>query len=157
MMREEVSAAGREVLRNQWIEHSKELDRLGRFAKYSRKQREEVLRKGFLGQWPPDKAIAIAGQEAQKGTAVRTPKFNNEMRDCFGLVGEEVRGALLKILGEVPAASYEPPADLEEPPGIPFVFWCNTLEAQVYFKFQIEGTSRKPRVLFWSCHPPLYR
>jgi hypothetical protein len=25
----------------------------------------------------------------------------------------------------------------------------------VYFKFQIAGIAKSPRVLFWSCHPPL--
>jgi len=154
---ETVSALGGEALRNHWIKNAHELDRQGRFAKYSRKQRAEVLRKGFLGQRPPDRALAIARQKVEEGYAHRTPKFNDEMRDHFGLVGEEVREALMLILDEVPPESYDPPAELEEPPGCPFLFRCKTLGAEVYFKFQVTGTAKKPRVLFWSCHPPIYR
>jgi hypothetical protein len=38
--------------------------RLGHFAKYSPKQRVEVLRKGFLGPWAPDQGIKTARREA---------------------------------------------------------------------------------------------
>jgi hypothetical protein len=107
-----MSASGGEDLRNQWITNAERLDRQGHFVKYSPKQREEILRKGFLGRWPPHRAIAIAREQAEKGHAVRTPKFNDEMRDHFDLVGEEARGAVLKILEELPPQSYEPPTNL---------------------------------------------
>jgi hypothetical protein len=83
-----------------------------------------------------------------------TAKFVDNMRE-FGIVGEEVRRTVLRILEEVPPESYEPPKELEEPPGCPFIFGC-ALGREVFFKLQIVGTPRKPRVLFWSCHPPLY-
>ena len=151
-----MSAGEEKRLRQQWIRRAAELDKRGRFAKYSAKQREEVLRKGYLGRWPPDRAIMIAKAEAEKGYAARKPKFNDDMRDHFDLVGEEVREAVLKLLEEVPPESYDPPAELEEPPGCPFVFWSKTLRREVYFKFQVAGTTKRPQVLFWSCHPPLY-
>lgn len=146
---------GGEALRNQWIRKAERLNRQGHFARYPPHQREEVLRKGFLGRWPPDQAIVIAREQAEKGQAFWTPKFNDEMRDHFGLVGEEAREAVLKILAELPPESYHPPKDLEKPPGHPFEFRCKTLHREVYFKFQVRGT-KKPQVLFWSCHPPVY-
>ena len=146
---------GGEALRNQWIRNAERLNHQGHFARYPPRQREEVLRKGFLGPWPPNRAIVIAREQAEKGHAFWTPKFNDEMRDHFRLVGEEVREAVLKILGELPPESYEPPAELQEPCGCPFRFRSKTLGGEVYFKFQVRGT-RKPRVLFWSCHPPVY-
>lgn len=152
-----MSVLGGEALRNHWIKHAQELDRKGRFAKYTRKQRAEVLRKGFLGQWPPDSALAIARQKVKEGYEHRMPRFIDQMRDCFELVGEDVRVALMSILDEVPPESYEPPAELEDPPGCPFLFRCKTLGAEVYLKFQVTGTTKKPQVLFWSCHPPIYR
>lgn len=151
-----MSAGDGKSPREQWIRRAAELGRQGRFAKYSPKQREEILRKGYLGMWPPDRAIMIAKAEAEKGYAVRKAKFNDNMRDHFDLVGEEVRETVLKLLEEVPPESYDPPAELEEPPGYPFVFRSKTLQREVYFKFQVTGSMRKPQVLFWSCHPPLY-
>jgi hypothetical protein len=132
------------------------LDRQGHFAKYPGAQRAEVLKKGFLGPLPPDRAIDCARDQAEKGFAVRTEKFNDEMRDHFGLVGEEVRGAVLKILDEIPPESYEPPRELDEPPGCPFIFGSRTLRREVYFKFQVKGTAQRPRVRLCACHPPLY-
>lgn len=143
-------------LREQWIRHAAELNGQGRLAKYSPKQRQEILRKGYLGRWPPDRAIMIAKAEAEKGYAFRKPKFNDEMRDHFDLVGDEVREALLKLLEEVPPESYEPPGEVEEPPGYPFVFRSRALQHKVYFKFQVAGSTKRPQVLFWSCHPPLH-
>lgn len=153
---ETLSALGGEALRNHWIKHAQELDQEGRFAKYPHKQRAQILKKGFLGQWPPDRALAIARQQVKEGYAHRTAKFNDEMRDHFGLVGEDVREALMRILEEIPPDSYDPPAELEEPPGCPFLFRCKTLGAEVYFKLQVRGTAKKPQVLLWSCHPPIF-
>jgi hypothetical protein len=98
----------------------------------------------------------MAKAATEKGYEVRKPKFNGEMREHFDRVGEEVRETLLKLLDEVPPESYDPPKELEEPPGYPFTFRSKTLRCEVYFKFQIAGTMKKPRVLFWSCHPPDY-
>jgi hypothetical protein len=78
------------------------------------------------------------------------------MRD-FKVVGVEVREKTLSILDEVPPESYEPPYELEEPPGYPFIFHSNILGCVVYFKFQIEGAAKRSRVLFWSCHPALLK
>jgi len=146
---------GRE-LRNCWIANAETLDQSGHFAKYSRKQRDEVLKKGFLGRYPPDQAIKIATEQEERGYAFRTSKFIDEMRGHFGLVGEEVREKLLQLLNEVPPESYEPPRKLNEPPGCPFIFPSGVLGCDVFFKLQIAGTIAKPQVLFWSCHPPLY-
>jgi hypothetical protein len=136
-----------------WTARAEELDRRGHFRNYPGPQRREVLAKGFLGSWRPDRAVEVALTEFRERRALRTPKFNDELRDCFGLVGEELRRAVLAVLAEAPWDSYQPPAELREPPGYPYVFPSKTLGCRVYLKFQISGSARKPRVLFWSCHP----
>jgi hypothetical protein len=143
-------------LRGVWVAKARHLDSRGHFADYPPKRREEVLRKGFLGAWTPDRAIVTARKQVELGIEWRTQKFMNEMRDHFGLVGEDIRLALLDILGEIPPESYEPPRELEEPSGCPFIFHCARLDCLIYLKIQIQGTMKKPRVLFWSCHPPVY-
>jgi hypothetical protein len=143
-------------LRNCWIANAQRLERRGHFANYSSEQRDEVLRKGFLGCYPPDQAIKLAREQAERGHTCRTEKFNDNMREYFGLVGDEIREKLLEILDEVPPERYEPPDELREPPGCPFIFQSKVLGQEIYFKFQISGTAKKPQVLFWSCHPPLY-
>ena len=150
-----MSALSGKELRKCWIANAERLDRLGHFAKYSPKQRAEVLRKGYLGFWAPDQAIKMSRREADLGYAVRTPNFIDDMRE-FTVVGGEVREKTLSILDEVPPESYQLPGDLEEPPGSPFIFHCSILGCEVYFKFQIAGTAKSPRVLFWSCHPPRF-
>ena len=151
-----MSALRGKDLRERWIANAQSLDQRGHFTRYSSKQREEVLRKGFLGRYPPDQAINIARTQAEQAQAYRTPKFNDELRAHFGLVGAEVGDILLKVLDETPPESYEPPFELNEPPGCPFHFRSSALGCEVFFKFQIIGSAQKPRVVFWSCHPPLY-
>lgn len=151
-----MSAVTGKNLRNCWIANAEKLDRKGHFANYSPEQRNEVLRKGFLGRYPPDQAIGMAREQAERGHGYRKEKFNDNMREHFGLVGDEVREKLLEILSEVPPECYEPPYELNEPPGCPFIFRSKVLGREVFFKFQISGTAKKPQVLFWSCHPPLY-
>ena len=151
-----MSAVSAADLRKRWIANAESLHRKGHFANYPPKQLAEVLKKGYLGRWPPDDAIGIAMHQAEQGYSHRMPQFNDNMRD-HGLVGEEVREKLLNILKEIPPESYKPPKELSDPPGYPFHFQCRTLRCEVYFKFQILGTTKKPQVLFWSCHPPVYR
>jgi hypothetical protein len=143
-------------LRAHWIAKAKLLDQEGYFAAYSQKQRVEVLTKGFLGRYPPDEAVRMARRHAEQGHCTRTGRFNDDMRNNFGLVGEEARKTLLQILEEIPPVSYKPPRELHDPPGCPFIYASRVLGREVYFKFQIVGTPQKPQVLFWSCKPPLY-
>jgi len=151
-----VSVPGGKALRDRWIANAESLNKKGHFASYSPKRRDEVLKKGFLGPYPPDQALNIAMAQAERGLGYRKDKFNDNMREHFRLVGAEVRDKLLQILDEIPPESYRPPFELDEPPGYPFVFRSSVLAREVYFKFQIVGTVRKPQVLFWSCHPPLF-
>ena len=151
-----MSALSGEDLRKCWIANAERLARLGHFAKYSPKQRSEVLRKGHLGPWAPDQGIKIARKEAELGYAVWTRNYIDDMRN-FGVVGGEVREKTLSLLDEVPPESYESPCDLEEPPGSPFIFHCSIFGCEVYFKFQIAGPAKSPRVLFWSCHLPKFK
>ena len=116
-----MSTLSGEELRKCWIANAERLDGLGHFAKYSPKQRAEVLRKGYLGVWAPDQAIKIARREADLGYAVRTPNFIDDIRE-FTVVGGEVREKTLSILDEVPPESYQPPGDLEEPPRVSLYF-----------------------------------
>jgi hypothetical protein len=148
-----MSVLSGEELRKCWIANAERLEGLKHFAKYSRKQRADVLRKGYLGLWAPDQGIKVARREADLGYAVRTRNYIDDMRD-FMVVGGEVHEKTLSILDEVPPTSYEPPYELEDPPGYPFIFDSSILGCEVYLKFQIEGTAKSPQVLFWSCHPP---
>jgi len=142
-------------LQDCWIANAERWDKEGRFAKYSHQQRDAVLRNGFLGRYPPDEAIKHAREQAERGYAWYTPKFIDEMREHFGLVGEEVRMALLEVLARVPPESYKPPRELDEPPGYPFEFHSGVLGREIYLKFQILEDG-KLRSLFRSCHPPRY-
>jgi len=152
-----MSALAGKELRNRWIANAERLDKNGYFAKYSRKQRAEVLRRGFLGCYSPDQAIRIAKLQVERSYGcTNTPKFLDEMRRHFGLVGEEVSEKRCQILDEIPPESYEPPYKLDEPRGHPFIFPSRVLGRKIYFKLQICGTAQKPQVLFWSCHPPQY-
>lgn len=101
--------------------------------------------------------MEIAKDAVTARTDHRTPKFVNEMRDYFNLVGEDVGRALISLLSEIPPESYDPPSELKEPPGYAFIFHSAVLGGEIYFKFQIGGNRRKPQVLFWSCHPPIYQ
>lgn len=143
----------REDLKECWIRRARQLDKEGRFRLYTPRQRAEVLRKGFLGKWPPDMAIKIARSEVKAGRHWRTPRFNDQMRDHYHVVDEDVRNILLKLCEEVPPECYEPPAELRDPPGYPFIFHSKILRDKVYLKFQLLGTGKKIQVLFWSCHP----
>jgi hypothetical protein len=98
----------------------------------------------------------MARDQAEKGQGYRTGIFNDNMREHFRLAGAEVRDTLLQILDEVPPESYQPPSELKDPPGCPFIYRSSVLGREIYFKVQIKGTARKPQVLFWSCHPPRY-
>ena len=140
-------------LQNRWIAEAHALDGRGYFVTYAKKQREEVLRKGYLGAVPPDLAISIALRMAEQGYDYRTAKFNDEMRELFHVVGQESREMVLRLLSEIPPESYWPPFEIKEPPGYPFVFRSSILDCLIYFKFQILGTTKKPNVLFWSCDP----
>ena len=69
-----------------WIANAERLARLGHFARYSKKQRTDVLRKGYLGLWAPDQGIKAARGEADLGYAFWTPNYIDDMRD-FMVVG----------------------------------------------------------------------
>ena len=129
-----MSAVTGKNLRNCWIANAEKLDRKGHFANYSPEQRNEVLRKGFLGRYPPDQAIGMAREQAERGHGYRKEKFNDNMREHFGLVGDEVREKLLEILSEVPPECYEPPYELNEPPGCPFIFSIKSSRARGFFQ-----------------------
>ena len=150
--------ASRPEYREKWLRRARELDAQGYFSRYPVVSRREVLRKGYLGALPPDAAIRVAEGLVRNGFYFTTSKIVDEMRDGFGVVGgDSIREAILSILGETPAGSYEPPGTIAEPPGYPFVFRSAGLCARIYFKFQIMGYPKRPRVLFWSCHPPIHR
>jgi len=140
-------------LREGWIQQARELDGRGYFSAYSAKQRAEVLRKGYMGPVRPDEAIRIASASVSDGYSFTTAKIVDELRGQFHVVGVgAVREALLAVLAETPAAAYQPPRALEEPPGYPYIFQCSHLGCSIYFKFQIVGTAQRRQVLFWSCH-----
>jgi len=149
-----MSALTSDELRKHWIANGESLDRKGHFEEYPAQRRFEILKKGYLGLWRPDEALKVAYDQADRPTTFRTQQFVDDMR-ALGFVGAAVLDALLKILAETPPERYRPPRKLGNPPGYPFIFHCGTAGREVYFKFQIEGSRKKPRVLFWSCHPPV--
>ena len=108
--------------RRLWVTRAKQLDSKGHFAGYATKRRREVLKKGFLGEWPPDRAIVIASRHVELGYEWRTPKFVNEMRDHFGLVGDDIRYALLEIPGRGPSRVVRTPSRTRGPARVPFHF-----------------------------------
>jgi putative zinc finger/helix-turn-helix YgiT family protein len=143
-----MSALTGKELRNRWIANAEGLERNGYFATYSPEQRGEVLRKGFLGRYPPDQAIRLAREQAERGFGYRKGKFNDNMREYFGLVGDEVREKLLEILDEVPPECYRPPYELNEPPGCPFIFRSRVLGREVFFQVPDHGYGQEaPRAL----------
>ena len=79
-----MSALSGEDLRKCWIANAERLARLGHFAKYSPKQRSEVLRKGYLGPWAPDQGIKIARKEAELGYAVWTRNYIDSLLSKTG-------------------------------------------------------------------------
>lgn len=139
-----------------WREKAGLLDRQGYFRLYSRERRAEVLKKGYVGRWAPDRAIGIAREQVDMRIAVWTPQIWDNLRDGFGLAGPEARQAFCAVLDEVRAEYYIPPRELKDPPGIPFIYGSRRLQCQLYLKIQVEGPVTKPRVLVWSCHRAIY-
>src|SRR5271157_4270957 len=76
-----MSAVSAADSRQRWIANTERLHRKGHFANYTPKLLAEVLKKGYLGRWPPDDAIRIAMQQAERGYSHRMPQFNDNMRD----------------------------------------------------------------------------
>lgn len=62
-----------------WIEQAERLDREGYFSAYTDRQRDEVLRKGYIGQYSPDEGLALARQHANTGFAF---VCRNSMTTC---------------------------------------------------------------------------
>ena len=150
-----MSALSPKELRECWIANAQRLDQRETFRGDFTKATRGGLAEGMpSASGRPIGGLRSLGRDVALGYALRTPKFVDNMRD-FKVVGVEVREKTLSILDELPPESYEPPYELEEPPGYPFVFHSNILGCVVYFKFQIEGSAKNSRVLFWSCHPPL--
>jgi len=147
-----MSGLSAKSLRERWIANAKELDEKGYFANYPPAQREEVLKKGFLGRYPPDQAIRLAREQTERGLGYRTPQFNDNMRQYFGLVGDEVREKLLEILDEVPPECYEPPYELNEPPGCPSFFHQEFLGEKSFLSFR---SPVPPRSQWFSFGPAI--
>ena len=62
-----MSAVSAADLRKRWIANAESLHRKGHFANYTPKQLAEVLKKGYLGRWPPDDAIGISHAAGRAG------------------------------------------------------------------------------------------
>lgn len=151
-----MSAPGFKDLGALWREKARRLHNENYFSEYPPARLAEVLRKGYVGLWRPDDALRIAIGQVERGHHYPNPAFIDDMRDRFGIVGTEVREALLRILDEIASSSYMPPRNLHDPPGYPFIFESRVAGGQIYFKIQIEGSLKRPRVRVCSCHPPLY-
>jgi hypothetical protein len=150
-----MSAPAKNPYPSLWKARAKVLDRQGYFREYDKRFYEEVISKGYLGRHDPEEALQIAKTAVEDGTARYHPKFVDELRDHFNLALFERRAFVLQRLAEIQPDSYEPPHQLEEPPGYPYIFHSRELRIDLYLKFQLHREVRRPHVLFWSCHPPV--
>jgi len=73
----------------------------------------------------------------ERGHGNWTAQFNDNVREYFSLVGDEVREKLLEILNEVPPETYDPPTRTQRTAGLPFHFSSRALGREIFFKFQI--------------------
>lgn len=138
-----------------WKAQAEILDACGHFSKYPAERREEVLRKGYVGNENPETALRLAAEKLESGTAKYTSKVLRELEDHYQVLGTEDRRAfLMERTKEAQPDDYEPPHNLDEPPGYPYLFESPGLHSDVYLKFGIEIDGKKCRVAFISCHPP---
>lgn len=141
-----------------WKAQAQKLDVQGHFNEYPARRREEVLRKGYVGKENPEEALRLARSKLEAGLAKHTAKVIDELRNHFDILGSESRREfLLERTKEAQPDDYEPPFDLDEPPGYPYIFESPGLARRVYLKFGIGVTGKKCRVAFISCHPPMRR
>ncbi|MGQ9633144.1 MAG: helix-turn-helix domain-containing protein [Bryobacteraceae bacterium] len=78
-----------------WTRKAQFLNGYNWFDRYPYKKRQEILRKGFLGRFPPDQAVGLAQDQVKKGIAVGTPLFNRK----HGLLTSENLKQARKRLG----------------------------------------------------------
>lgn len=138
-----------------WKARAEELDRQNYFRKYEQRFYEEVISKGYLGRHDPEEALQIAERAVNDSTAHYHPNFVDQIRDHYNVSLLERRAFVLRRLAEIQPDDYEPPHDLERPPGYPYLFQSLELKTGIYLKFQLHLEEKKPHVLFWSCHPPV--
>jgi hypothetical protein len=98
--------------------------------------------------------IAIAKQLTQKNLfEIGDPEIANEIAE-LGYPGEEgMREALLIALSEITPEHYRAPGQPHKVPGIPFIWESKSFKIEMYLKFKLLGTKRKPVLWWYSCHP----
>jgi len=81
-----MSAVSTADLRKRWIANTESLHRKGYFANYTPKQLAEVLKKGYLGRWPPttirDPGDFSAADVAQSLTLLRPDSSGRGGHGC---------------------------------------------------------------------------
>lgn len=111
-----------------------------------------------MGRYAPAQAISIARRLVRRGCYDLTPKAAGELAELLNSLGragpDEAREALEAIMQEVDASHYRAPRNPERVPGIPFIWDSKYCGKELYFKFKLVGSRKKPRMVIFSCHPP---
>jgi len=99
-------------------------------------------------------AIVVAKELTQKNLyQIGDPELANELAE-LGYLGEECMSeALLMALNEITPADYRAPGQPDDVPGIPFVWNSDCFNKNMYLKFKLRGTKKKPVLWWYSCHP----
>jgi len=99
-------------------------------------------------------AIGIAKQLTEKNLfEIGDPEIANEVAD-LGYPGDEgMLKALTIALSEIVPENYRPPGQPHSNPGIPFIWESKSFKREMYLKFKLTGTKRKPGLWWYSCHP----
>lgn len=99
-------------------------------------------------------SILIAKQLTQKNLfQIGDPEIANEIAELGYPGNEGMLNALLIALSEVKAEHYRPPARPDARPGVPFIWESKSFKTEMYLKFKLLGTKRKPVLWWYSCHP----
>jgi hypothetical protein len=112
------------------------------------------------GHYSPAEAIAKACDSLRRNRYRLTPGAGAQLQELLNSLGKagqhEMEEALQTILQEIRPADYRAPRDPEPVPGISFIWVSKYFGKEVYFKFKLVGSRKKPLMVIYSCHPPGY-
>jgi len=141
-----MSALSPKELRECWIANAK-AGSAGTFCTVLAEATRGGLAEGYLGLWAPDHGIKIARRDVALGYALRDAEFV----DTCAISKEWARRSAKRLFPywmKCLLGHMNPLTNWRSRPGYPFIFHSNILGCVVYFKFQIAGIAKSPRVLF---------
>ena len=111
-----------------------------------------------VGDYSPAQAIAVARTLVRQRFYELTPGAVCQLAELLNSIGsagqDEAHAALEAIVNELETSHYCPPRNPEPVPGIPFIWVSKYFGRELYFKFKLVGSRKKPRMVIFSCHPP---